>query len=79
VSQPTELNLGDLIRRGVRLRTREVLAIVHEVTRLAGAACPRSSDAIAIADSGAVTIAAGDGPGPAIDPRAGVADLLEAN
>ena len=75
---PNELNLDDLIQSGIALRTREVLAIVHEVTRLSGAAFPRSANEISLSHSGEVRLRPPADPGDPIDPRQGVADILEA-
>jgi hypothetical protein len=59
------------------LTTREVLALVHEVCRDASPAFPQSPDDLWITDTGELLVARSDQVGPPIDPRSGVASLLE--
>lgn len=77
-SQPSGHNIGELSRRGVTLTTREVLALAHEVCRDATAAFPQSPDDLWITDTGELLIARSDRVAQPIDPRNGVASLLEA-
>lgn len=75
---PSGHNLGELIRRGTTLTTREVLALVHEVCRDATATFPPSPDGLWITDTGELMIAGSDQIAGRIDPRHGAASLLEA-
>ena len=77
-SRPSGHNLGELIRHGAALTTREVLALIHEVCRDAIAAFPRSPDDLWITDTGELMIARSDQITEPVDPRHGVAALLEA-
>ena len=69
-------NIGELIRQGVALTTREVLAIIHEVCRDA-AAFPESADDLWLTRTGELLVARSDQITAPIDPRSGVAVLLE--
>jgi hypothetical protein len=77
-SDPSGHNIGELLRRGIVLTTREVLAITHEVCRDATAAFPHSPDDLWVTDTGELLIARSDRVAQPIDPRNGVASLLEA-
>jgi hypothetical protein len=77
-SNPSGHNIGELLRRGIDLTTREVLALTHEVCRDATAAFPQSPDDLWITDTGELLIARSDQIAAPIDPRNGVAALLEA-
>jgi hypothetical protein len=77
-SDPSGHNIGELRRRGVNLTTREVLALTHEICRDATAALPQSPDDLWITDTSELLIARSDQIAPLIDPRHGVASLLEA-
>lgn len=77
-SHPSGHNIGELIRDGVRLTTREVLALTHEVCRDATAAFPQSPDDLWLTDTGEVLIGRSDQVTRPVDPRSGVASLLEA-
>ena len=74
---PPGLNIGDVSRHGAQLATREVLAIVHEVCRRPGV-FPQSPDDLWITDTGEVLVAQSDRAAAPIDPRTGVASLLDA-
>lgn len=71
------LNVGELIRGGVALYTREVLALAHEVCH-AAAAFPDSPDDLWITDTGQLLVTPSDRTAPNLDLRASVASLLEA-
>ena len=77
-ANPSGRNIGELLRSGTVLTTREVLAIVHEVCRDPSPAFPSTSDDLWITDTGELLIARSDQALPAIDPRSGAASLLEA-
>ena len=77
-SDPSGHNIGDLLRRGTNLTTREVLALTHEVCRDPTAAFPQSPDDLWITDTGELLIARSDRIAQPVDPRNGVASLLEA-
>ena len=77
-SIPSGHNIGELLHRGIGLTTREVLALTHEVCRDATAAFPQSPDDLWITDTGELLIARSDQIAQPIDPRNGVASLLEA-
>ena len=70
------LNVGDVLRNGPLLATREVLAILHEVCRRPGA-FPQSPDDLWVTDTGEVLIAHADRAASAVDPRDAVAALLD--
>lgn len=74
---PSGHNIGELIRQGFTLTTREVLAVIHEVCRDAAAAFPGNADDLWITDTGELLVARSDQISAPIDPRAGVASLLE--
>lgn len=75
---PSGHNIGELLRRGIDLTTREVLALTHEVCRDGTAAFPQSPDDLWITATGELLIARSDQIAAPIDPRNGVAALLEA-
>jgi hypothetical protein len=72
------LSVGELLDNGVGLTTREVVALLYEVCRNAGAAFPLTPDDLWIADSGELLIAESAQSPTSTDPRTAVADLLEA-
>ena len=74
---PSGHNLGQLMRRGITLTTREVLALVHEVCRDATATFPQSPDDLWVTDTGELMIARSDQNAEPVDPRHGAASLLE--
>src|SRR5688500_1620358 len=71
-------NLGELLRSGTVLTTREVLAIVHEACRDPTSTFPSTPDDLWITDTGELLIARSDQVPPAIDRRSGAAPLLGA-
>jgi hypothetical protein len=71
-------NIGELIAGGADVTTREVLALVHEVCRDAAAVFPRSPGDLWITHTGELLIARSDQISEPVDPRNGVAALLEA-
>ncbi|HEX4913467.1 MAG TPA: hypothetical protein VFV51_05905 [Vicinamibacterales bacterium] len=75
--EPSGHNIGELIRQQGPLATREVLALIHEVCRDTAAAFPRSAEDLWLTPTGELLIARSDQLAAPIDPRAGVADLLE--
>jgi Tol biopolymer transport system component len=75
---PSGHNIGELIRHGGALTTREVLALLHETCRDSAAAFPQSPDDLWITDTGELLIARSDQIAAPVDPRSGVAALLEA-
>ena len=77
-AHPSGHNIGELLRRGTVLTTREVLALIHEICREATAAFPQTPDDLWITDSGQLLIARSDQLAPPIAARNGVASLLEA-
>jgi hypothetical protein len=77
-ANPSGRNLGELLRSGTVLTTREVLAIVHEACRDPTPTFPSTPDDLWITDTGELLIARSDQVPPAIDPRSGAASLLEA-
>lgn len=77
VPHPPSLNLGELIRGGTTLTTREVLAVAHEACRDPGN-FPRSPDDLWLTDDGEIVTRRADGADEPIDPRSGVAAMLEA-
>ena len=77
-ANPSGRNIGELLRSGTLLTTREVLAIAHEVCRDPSPAFPSTPDDLWITDTGELLIARSDQKLPAVDPRKGAASLLEA-
>ena len=77
-SQGSGLNIGELIRNGFALHTAEVLALVHETCRDAGATVPETPDELWVTDAGQLLVTPPGGIEPKVDPRAAVANLLEA-
>src|SRR5687767_14010598 len=77
-ANPSGHNIGELLRSGVILTTREALALTHEVCRDTSATFPQSPDDLWITDTGELLIARSDQVAQSIDPRNGVASLLEA-
>jgi WD40 repeat protein len=75
--RPTGHNIGELSRRGIALTTGEVLAIAHEACRDATAAFPQTPDDLWISDTGELLIGRSDQLAETVDPRSGVAALLE--
>jgi hypothetical protein len=71
-------NIGELMRTGTALTTREVLALIHEACRDTAAAVPQSPDDLWLTDTGELLIARSDQITTPIDPRHSVAALLEA-
>ena len=71
------LNVGQAVRQGALLATREVLAIIHEACRHPGV-FPQSPDDLWITDTGEVLVAQSDRSAGPLDPRTGVAALLDA-
>lgn len=77
-ADPSGHSIGELIRQHGALATREVLALIHEACRDSAAAFPQSPDDLWITDTGQLLIARSDQRAAPVDPRAGVAALLEA-
>ena len=76
-TDPSGHNIGELIRNGVNLSTREVLALLHELCRDAVAAFPQSPDDLWLTDTGELRIARSDQIGTPVDAGQGMAALLE--
>jgi hypothetical protein len=72
------LNVGEVLREGVRLSTAEVVSILYEACRQLEAgvarALPQSPDDLWITDAGTVTLTHSE---PVASPRSAVASLLE--
>ena len=76
-SDSAGLNIGDVIRGGITLTTREVVALTHEACRDHSSAFPQSADDLWITDTGELLVARPDRAAPPVDAREGVATLLE--
>jgi hypothetical protein len=70
-------NIGEVIRQHGALTTREVLALIHEACRDSAPAFPSAAGDLWITDTGELLIARSDQAAAALDPRSGVAALLE--